>query len=109
MEFGALFKIYRIGALFSERFVYILMFILSYFILLIPSHLIIYSLLYSFMMDLAKKRDGVRHKCRALSIAEKEEMLKNLSSDVFARTMCEIYDVGSLTVYDIKKLFPDSG
>ncbi|XP_042206656.1 tigger transposable element-derived protein 2-like [Homarus americanus] len=67
-------------------------------------------------MDSAKKSGGVKRKHRALSIAEKVEVLKKLDSGVSVRTICEIYSIGSSTVYDIKKqkekllkFFSDSG
>ncbi|KAG7160479.1 Jerky protein-like 13, partial [Homarus americanus] len=44
-------------------------------------------------MDSAKKSGGVKRKHRALSIAEKVEVLKKLDSG----------GIGSSTVYDIKK------
>ncbi|KAG7157208.1 Jerky protein-like 10 [Homarus americanus] len=54
-------------------------------------------------MDSAKKSGGVKRKHRALSIAEKVEVLKKLDSSVSVRTICETYSIGSSTVYDIKK------
>ncbi|KAG7174714.1 Jerky protein-like 11, partial [Homarus americanus] len=55
------------------------------------------------IMDSAKKSGGVKCKHRALSIAEKVEVLKKLDSGVSVRTICETYSIGSSTVYDIKK------
>ncbi|KAG7164338.1 cleavage and polyadenylation specificity factor subunit 2-like [Homarus americanus] len=55
------------------------------------------------IMDSAKKSGGVKRKHRALSIAEKVEVLKKLDSGVSVRTICETYSIGSSTVYDIKK------
>ncbi|KAG7166753.1 Jerky protein-like 12 [Homarus americanus] len=54
-------------------------------------------------MDSAKKSGGVKRKHRALSIAEKVEVLKKLDSGVSVRTICETYSTCSSTVYDIKK------
>ncbi|KAG7164253.1 Jerky protein-like 1, partial [Homarus americanus] len=55
------------------------------------------------IVDSAKKSGGVKRKHRALSIAEKVEVLKKLDSGVSVRTICETYSIGSSTVYDIKK------
>ncbi|XP_072254361.1 tigger transposable element-derived protein 2-like [Pyxicephalus adspersus] len=66
-------------------------------------------------MDSAKK-SGVKRKHHALSIAQKVEILKKLDSGMSVQTICDIYDIGSSTVYDIKKrkekllkFFSDSG
>ena len=54
-------------------------------------------------MESPKKEGGVKRKHRALSIAEKVEILKKLDNNVSVRTICETYGIGMSTVYDIKK------
>ena len=46
---------------------------------------------------------GVKHKHKSLSITEKVELLKKINSSVSVRSVCELYGIRSLTVYDLKK------
>ena len=46
---------------------------------------------------------GVKRKDKSVSISEKVELLKKLNIGVSVRSVCELYDVGSLAVYDLKK------
>ena len=54
-------------------------------------------------MDSVKKKCGIKRKHHTLSIAKKVEILKKLSNGVSVRTICETYEIGTSTVYDIKK------
>ena len=46
---------------------------------------------------------GVKRKQKSLSITEKVELLKKLNGGMSVRRVCELYGVGSWTVYDLKK------
>ncbi|KFD67153.1 hypothetical protein M514_20589 [Trichuris suis] len=47
-------------------------------------------------------RDLKRKHC-TLSIKDKLELLKKLDTGVSVRSLCDMYNIGSSTVYDVKK------
>ena len=66
--------------------------------------------LHYFTADMASKRPGTplsgnekKRKNKVLTINEKLDLLKKLDSGTSVRKLCEMFDVGSSTVYDLKK------
>ena len=44
-----------------------------------------------------------KHKHMTISVQQKMDLLRKLDKDVSVRTLCQQYNIGSSTVYDIKK------
>ena len=67
-------------------------------------------------MEALNKNGTIKRKHQALSIAKKVEILEKLGDGVSVKKICETYQIGNSTVYDIKKqkekllkFFSDSG
>ncbi|XP_071536059.1 uncharacterized protein [Panulirus ornatus] len=51
----------------------------------------------------SKTYESVRRKHQSISIQDKVELLKKMDHGVSVRKLCDVYSIGSSTVYDIKK------